>query len=224
MRAWTRCWKARAWEVPRPHFLPEAARLSPSGPTEATFFTAPTTEAHRRERGPSLVAMGIPSGGGQVPEANLSPRTRTAMRVGDACAPGLLASVVGQKHRATVGCPCRGRRDRTAPCAVRGRARPVGGPRAGCPMRRACSRPRPANPPEKPASVRARFDVVPWVDADGHHVREHARSARRRARFSATLRPRAARGSRVSCPSWRAVAFGERETLTAPLSERVPWQ
>jgi hypothetical protein len=70
------------------------------------------------------------------------------------------------------------RRDRTAPCAVRRRARPVGGPRAGrerprcrvacaapgiarggrsrpavsMPMRRACSRPRPANSPEEPAS------------------------------------------------------------------------
>jgi hypothetical protein len=32
---------------------------------------------------------------------------------------------------------------------------------------------------------------------DGHHVREDARSARRRARFSAALRPRDTRGSRV---------------------------
>jgi hypothetical protein len=70
--------------------------------------------------------------------------------------------------------------------------------------------------------VRARFDVVAWVHADGRHVREFARSARRRARFSATLRPRAARAARACrCPSWRAVAGSERETLTAPLSERV---
>lgn len=37
----------------------------------------------------------------------------------------------------------------------------VHAPRCRCPMRRVCSRPRPANSPEKPASVRARFDVVP---------------------------------------------------------------
>jgi hypothetical protein len=36
---------------------------------------------------------------------------------------------------------------------------------------------------------------------DGHHVREHARSARRRARFSAALQPRAPHAARA-CPSW----------------------
>lgn len=101
----------------------------------------------------------------------------------------------------------------------------VHAPRCRCPTRRACSRPRPANPPEKPVSVRARFDVVPWVHAEGHHVREHARSARRPARFSARSdRTLCARLARAGVGSWMAVTVSERETLTAPLSERVPWQ
>jgi hypothetical protein len=33
-----------------------------------------------------------------------------------------------------------------------------------------------------------------------------------------------ARLARASVASWMAVAVSERETLTAPLSERVPWQ
>jgi hypothetical protein len=53
---------------------------------------------------PSLVARGIPACGGQVPKANLSPTTRTAIRVGDARLRELLASVVGQRHCATAGC------------------------------------------------------------------------------------------------------------------------
>lgn len=56
---------------------------------------------------------------------------------------------------------------------------------------------------------------------DRHHVLEHARSARRRARFSATLRPRAgARGSRLSECVLTNVIFAERETLTAPRRAR----
>jgi hypothetical protein len=66
------------------------------------------------------------------------------------------------------------------------------------------------------------FDVVPWVHADGHHVRKHARSARRR-QGSPLCSDRAlcARLARVGVASWTPVIVGERETLTAPLSERV---
>jgi hypothetical protein len=47
---------------------------------------------------------------------------------------------------------------------------------------------------------------------DGHHVREDARSARRRARFSAALRPRDTRGSRVSVsrPRWLSLSVSAR--------------
>lgn len=55
----------------------------------------------------------------------------------------------------------------------------------------------------------------------GHHVREHAHSVRRRARFCAALRPRAVRAARAcQSASWTIVVFGERETLTAPRRAR----
>ena len=57
--------------------------------------------------------------------------------------------------------------------------------------------------------------------SDGHHVRKHPRPARRRARFSAALRPRASHAAR-GCPSWVLddCRFSERETLTAPRRAR----
>jgi hypothetical protein len=62
-------------------------------------------------------------------------------------------------------------------------------------------------PPSSGGSSRnrqARFrsrSLSPAWTSDGHHVREHAPSARRRARFSAALRPRAPHAARA-CPSW----------------------
>jgi hypothetical protein len=91
-----------------------------------------------------------------------------------------------------------------------------------CPMRRASSRPRPADLPGtgrhgfglaacRPrgrrtaitsGSMRARRDVVQGSPLRSDRV----------------LRTRLAR---VQVGSWTTVVFGERETLTAPLSERV---
>jgi hypothetical protein len=75
----------------------------------------------------------------------------------------------------------------------------VHAPPCQCPMRRADDAFCPADSPEEPRHYRAPNAWVISDYSDGHHVREDARSARRRARFSAALRPRAVRAARA-CP------------------------
>jgi hypothetical protein len=84
-------------------------------------------------------------------------------------------------------------------------------------MRRACSRPRPANPPENRHRFDARFDVVLWFAQTA--ITSGSMRARRGAVQGSPLRSDRALCVSVSRPA--AVAVGERETLTAPLSERV---
>jgi hypothetical protein len=80
----------------------------------------------------------------------------------------------------------------------------------------------PANPPENRHRFDVRFDAgsgFTWTAITSGSVR-----ARRGAVQGSPLRSdRAlcARLARVGVASWRAVAVSERETLTAPLSERV---
>jgi hypothetical protein len=83
-----------------------------------------------------------------------------------------------------------------------------------------------------PENLRDRADrsdadsvAVATSDSNGHHVRNRARSTRRRTRFSAVLRPGAfARGSRVSFLPARPPGVGVCETLTAPRPSAAIWQ
>jgi hypothetical protein len=89
-------------------------------------------------------------------------------------------------------------------------------------MRRACSRPRPANPPENRHRFDARFDVVLWFAQTA--ITSGSMRARRGAVHGSPLRSdraMCARLARVGVASWMAVAVGVRETLTALLSERL---
>jgi hypothetical protein len=88
-------------------------------------------------------------------------------------------------------------------------------------MRRAFSHPRPANPPDKRTSVRARFDDVLGFTQTAITSRACALGAApcKVLRYAPTAR--CARLARVGVASSMTVAVSERETLMAPLSERV---
>jgi hypothetical protein len=180
-----------------------------------------------RPLSPSLVTSGLPLERGTSARSELVPlRALTRMRVHSRPLRVLLAVIDAKtlhESRCERGHAEAGRR--FVPSATE-RARMVEGnrgvndPGAAWPVRPQAlvygGRSRPAvsmsdeareQPPSSGGSSRnrqARFRSrslwSAWT-SDGHHVREHARSARRRARFSGALRPRAPHAARA-CPSW----------------------
>ena len=181
-----------------------------------------------------------------MPEANLSPTTQTAMRVGDARLRELRPRRGGKDTVRQQVVRVESSRSDGAVCRPKA-WRPVGGPRAGVndpgvawpvrPRALVCwGRSRPALPMSDEAReppLSSGGSAGPQVQFRSHSM-SSARMARRPSRpggcaldaspckvLRCAPTARYARLARVGVASWTAVIVGQRETLTAPLSERV---
>jgi hypothetical protein len=196
----------------------------------------------------SWFAPGVPSGGGTSAGSELVPGTRTAMRVDNAGVRGLLAGVLGPKTLRdsrlwasrscrSDGAVCRPRACALSRWAESGRERPRCRVARAAPGHRLWGRSRPAVSMSDEARMQSSSSgESPGETGIGSSTfRSRALGARRRpsrpgacalgAAPCKVLRcaptARGARLARDSVESWMVVAVSERETLTAPLSERV---